>query len=205
LILVLLLCLFACQGDRYGNIRNLTSQGTTVVCFGDSLTEGIGAENGGDYPSLLARQLPYRIVNAGRRGDTSADALSRLDREVLAHDPRLVVVFLGGNDFLRRIPVTETRQNLSEIVRRIQQQGAMVALAGMRLGLFTDEYGSVYRDIAEGQGALLVPEVLKGILSDPQLRSDPIHPNAAGYRLLATRISDAVKPLLAEADRNRQK
>lgn len=79
----------------------------------------------------------------------------------------------------------------------------MVVLVGMRLGLFTDEYGPLYKEMAEKHRALLIPEALKGILSDPRLRSDPIHPNAAGYRLLAKTILDSIKPLLAEADRNR--
>jgi acyl-CoA thioesterase I len=170
-----------------------------VVCFGDSLTEGVGAVKGQDYPSLLARQLSYPVINAGRRGDTTRDALPRLADEVLAHHPRLVIVFLGGKDFLRQIPLGETKKNLEEIIRRIQDEGAIVAIAGMRLGLFTDEYGPVYQELAERHGSLLIDEALKGVLSDPKLRSDPIHPNGAGYGLLAERIAKAVKPLLLPA------
>jgi acyl-CoA thioesterase-1 len=77
----------------------------------------------------------------------------------------------------------------------------MVLLVGMRLGLFTDEYGPLYEEIAEKHGALYIPQVLKGILSDPKLKSDSIHPNGAGYQLMAERILEQVKPLLEEADR----
>jgi acyl-CoA thioesterase-1 len=196
------LILFGCQRDNfYGSIRNLNSLGATVVCLGDSLTEGIGAERGEDYPATLARRLPYPVINAGRSGNTSADALARLEADVLAHNPRLVIVLLGGNDFLQQIPLSQTKTNLEEIVRRIHDQGAMVALVTMRLGLFTDEYGTIYETIAARHGALLIAEALKGILSDPKLRSDPIHPNSAGYRLLAERVFGAIKPLLAAADR----
>ena len=79
----------------------------------------------------------------------------------------------------------------------------MVAIAGMKLGLFTDEYSSIFEETARQSGALYIEQVLKGILSDSSLRSDPIHPNGAGYRLIADRIAEKVKPLLREADRLR--
>lgn len=194
----------ACErSGRFGDIRHLQSKGQNIICFGDSLTEGVGAGDGEDYPSLLARQLPYPVINAGRRGDASADGPSRLDRDVLGRNPRLVIVLFGGNDFLRQVPVSETRKNLEEIVQRIQERGAMVALVGIRLGLFTDEYGPVYEEIAKKHGALYIPEIFKGILSDPRLKSDSIHPNGAGYQLMAERILKQIKPLLEEADRRR--
>ena len=102
---------------------------------------------------------------------------------------------------MRQLAVGETRKNLEEIVGRIQDRGAMVALVGMRLGLFTDEYGPIYREIARKRGALYIPEILKGILSDARLKNDSIHPNSAGYQLMAERILEQVKPLLEEADR----
>ena len=191
------------RSASFSDIRNLQSRGENIICFGDSLTEGVGAGSGEDYPSMLARQIPQPIINTGRRGDTSADGLSRLDQEVLGRNPRLVIVLFGGNDFLRKIPVSETKGNLEEIVKRIHGRGAMVALAGLRLGLFTDEYGPIYEEIARKHGALYIPEVLKGILNDPKLKSDTIHPNGAGYRLIAERIGERVKPLLEEADRKR--
>lgn len=194
--------LSACgRSGNFSDIRNLRSRGVNIICFGDSLTEGVGAGNGEDYPAILARQIPHPIINAGRRGDTSADGLSRLDQDVLGRNPRLVIVLFGGNDFLRQVPVSETKKNLEEIVKRIQERGAMVVLAGMRLGLFTDEYGPIYREIAEKHGAFFIPEILKGILSDPRLKSDSIHPNGAGYQLMAERITKQLKPLLEEADR----
>lgn len=198
------LILSACeQGGSFSDIRNLQSRGENIICFGDSLTEGVGAGNGGGYPSILARQLRVSVVNAGRRGDTSTDGLARLDRDVLGRNPRLVIVLFGGNDFMRQLAVGETRKNLEEIVGRIQDRGAMVALVGMRLGLFTDEYGPIYKEIARKRGALYIPEVLKGILSDARLKSDSIHPNSAGYQLMAERILQQVKPLLEEADRRK--
>ena len=120
----------------------------------------------------------------------------------MSKNPRLVIILLGGNDFLRQQPRVESRKNLAEIVRRVQAQGAMVAVAGMKLGLFTDEFASIYEDTAKEFGALYIPQVMKGILSDSTLKSDPIHPNGAGYRLIAERIAAKIKPLLHHADRS---
>ena len=203
-LLLTALLLTGCErGASFSDIRNLGSRGESVVCFGDSLTEGVGAGSGEDYPSILAREIAQPVINAGRRGDTSADGLARLDREALERNPRLVIVLFGGNDFLRKIPLSETKKNLAAIVKRIHDRGAMAAVAGLRLGLFADEYGPMFREIAEQNGALYIPEVLKGILNDPSLKSDGVHPNGAGYRLMAARIAARVKPLLETADRMR--
>ena len=199
------LLLFACgRGVDYSSVRNLGSPGENVICFGDSLTEGVGAGEEEDYPSILAQHLQQPVINVGRRGDTAAQGLSRLERDVLKRNPRLVIVLFGGNDFLRRVPLSKTSRELEVIVKKIQQQGAMVILVGLKLGLFTDEYGPIYKKIAKKYGALYIPRVLKGILSDPKLKSDSIHPNSAGYRLMAERISKQVRPLLQEADRVRE-
>lgn len=195
--------LFGCARERFSEIRNLHSSGEAIICFGDSLTEGVGAGSGEDYPAVLSRELDRPVINAGVRGDTTASALARTADAVLARNPRLVIVLLGGNDFLRQVPRRITRENLESIVQRIQERGAMVALAGIRLGLFGDPYEVIFRETASKFGALYIPEVTKGIFSDATLRSDPIHPNHAGYRRMAERIGEKIKPLLAESDRLR--
>jgi acyl-CoA thioesterase-1 len=202
--LLIALIFVACRrSEDFSFVRNLDSRGESLICFGDSLTEGVGASRGEDYPSLLAREIARPVLNAGKRGNTSRDGLSRLERDVLEFNPRLVIVLFGGNDFLRRVPLAETRKNLAEIVRRIQERGAMVVLVGMKLGLFTDEYGSEYEEIATEHGALFISDILDGILSDPRLKSDSIHPNRDGYQVMAQRIAKHVGPLLREAERRR--
>lgn len=202
-VVVLAQVFFACGGEDFAKIRNIRSSGQAIICFGDSLTEGVGAGAGEDYPSDLSRQLAMPVLNAGQRGDTTAQALERIADAVLSKNPRLVIVFLGGNDFLRQQPRQETRKNLEEIVRQIQARGAMVAIAGMKLGLFTDEYSAIFEETARQFGALYIPQVMKDILTDSSLKSDPIHPNGAGYLLVAERIAEKVKPLIQEADRLR--
>jgi acyl-CoA thioesterase I len=200
---VLAAAFFSCGGENFDKIHNLGSAGETIVCFGDSLTEGVGASEGEDYPTVLSRRLGVPVLNAGLRGDTTAQALERLADVVLNKNPRLVIILLGGNDFLRRLPLDQTRKNLEDIVRQVQGRGAMVAIAGLKLGLFSDEYGAMFEETAARLGALYIPQILKGILSDSSLRSDPIHPNGAGYRLIADRIAEKIKPLLQRADRLR--
>ena len=154
------LLLSVCGRDHYASIRNLRATGDIIICLGDSLTKGVGAQMGEDYPSVLADRLGRPIVNAGHPGNTTADALTRL-QDVLKQNPRLVIVFLGGNDFLRQVPLQETKRNLEEIIERIQNHGAMVAIVGMKLGLFTDEYGPLFESIAERLGALYIPQLFE--------------------------------------------
>lgn len=198
--LIICVLLAACGGEDFKSIRNLGSPGETIICFGDSLTEGVGAEPTEAYPAILSQRIGRPVLNAGRRGDTSAQALTRLGADVLDKNPRVVIVLLGGNDFLRRVPLSETETHLGEIVRQIHERGAIVVLAGMRLGLFTDEYASMYEKLARRTGAFYLPEVMKDILSNSKLKSDPIHPNAAGYRMLGERIAEQLMPLLRAAD-----
>ena len=181
---------------RTPQITNLDSRGTAVVAFGDSLTAGYGAAAGEDYPARLSALLGKPIVNAGVSGDTTESALARVDADVVAQSPRLVIVGLGGNDFLRQAPIASTEANLREIVRRIQRGGAMVVLLGFRFPSLGGSYEKMYERVADEEHCLLIPDLLDGILSDPALKSDEIHPNAKGYQLMAERVKRPVEKLL---------
>ncbi|MFH1360513.1 MAG: GDSL-type esterase/lipase family protein [Candidatus Omnitrophota bacterium] len=178
------------------SILNQNSKGKNIICFGDSLTEGVGAEPQDSYPSVLERLLDQKVINAGRRGDTTRDALKRLKQDVLNRDPRLVIVEFGANDFFQRIPKRETFTNLEKIITDIHHQGAMVALVTVKIGLLSDEYLYDFRKIAKKHKALLIPQVMKRILDNPQLKNDGIHPNKEGYQLIAERVVEKIKPLL---------
>ena len=137
------------------------------------------------------------MINAGRAGETTAEALARLDREVLEKDPLIVIVELGGNDFLQQVPREQTFANLDRIVERIQERGSMVVLVGVTSALlWGDTADAEFRRIARTRRAAFVPNILAGILDDSSLKSDGIHPNDAGYEKIARRIYEAVKPLL---------
>jgi lysophospholipase L1-like esterase len=172
-------------------ITNYPSGGKTVVAFGDSLVEGVGATAGNDFPSLLSKMIGQPIVNMGVSGNTSADGLARVE-EVNAQDPKVVLVLFGGNDFLRKVPIAETFKNIDEIVARLEAGGAVVVLLGVKGGILTDQYADHFEAIAKARGALYVPNVLAGLLGHNDLMSDGIHPNDAGYK----KIADKIYPIL---------
>lgn len=177
-------------------VKNRDSRGTNIIAFGDSLTAGYGAGEGEDYPARLAQRVDVTIINAGVSGDTTESALARIDADVLARDPRIVVVGLGGNDFLRQVPIATTEANLRTIVQKIQGAGAMVVLLGFRFPSFNANYEDMYERVADEEGCLLVPDVLDGILSDPALKSDEIHPNGKGYDVMADRVEEPLKRVM---------
>lgn len=170
--------------------------GETVIAFGDSLVAGVGASTGRDIVSLLSARVGVTIVNAGRSGDTTGSALARLDSAVLSRRPRVVIILLGGNDVLRRVPQAETFANLGAIVHRIRARGAAVILAGLSFGVFSDAYGDGYEDLARRTSSGLVPDILAGILGHPDLMADQIHPNERGYKIMADRIEPVLRDLL---------
>ncbi len=187
----------------FRRVANLDAPGETVVFLGDSITKGYGLSEAEAFPALVAATLGVPHVNAGVSGDTTAAGLARLDTDVLAHQPRLTVVELGGNDYLRRVPAAETLGNLDAIVTRLIDAGGMVAILHVGVGIAGDPHLQGFRETAARHGALFVPDILQGILSDPALKLDPIHPNARGQRRIADRVAERLRPLLNEADRRR--
>jgi len=167
-----------------------------VVAFGDSLTAGRGAEGAeNSYPAALSSLLGRSVENMGVDGDTVARAYERLEK-VLERSPSIVVVLLGGNDMLRRMDLDESFSLLETIIRRIQEEGALVFVAGLEGLPLLAPVGKRYFEAAKNTGSVLVPDVLKDILGKPELMADGIHPNAAGYRTMAERISKAMAPYL---------
>ena len=193
-ILVLPILLIGCS--KAPEVKNLDSRGSSIICLGDSLTSGVGAEPGQDYPSLLSGYLGRKVINAGVNGDTTRDALKRIKKDVLEQDPQMVIVILGGNDFFQKLPQEETFQNLEKIVDLVQSGGAAVTLAEVKTGLLNNPYLSGFKNLARQKKTLLIPDILKGLIGNPDLMSDTIHPNARGYAVMAQRIYAGIKPYL---------
>jgi len=195
----LILAVWTLLPSRQKEIRNIETPGRSVVCLGDSLTAGNGANPGEDIASRLGAALGRAVVNAGVSGDTTAAALARVGTDVLVHRPGIVVVCLGGNDFLRGVPVETASENLGAIVRAIHQSGAMVVLGGFSFPSLAGDWAGMYARVAEREGCLLVPDLLAGIVRKPDLMSDSIHPNAAGYAVLAGRLEKPLRDLMQRA------
>ncbi len=177
-------------------IQNLDSQGENIICFGDSITYGVGAEKGKDYPSFLQKLLKTEVINVGVPGDTTEGALRRLDKDILEKDPYLVIVELGGNDFLRRIAKEKTLKNLEKIILKIQERGAIVAVCDISCGFSMSGYRRDFKKLAGKTGSIFIPRVLEDILTDPSLKYDNIHPNSEGYETIAFKIYKTIRPYL---------
>jgi lysophospholipase L1-like esterase len=177
-------------------IKNTDATGRNIICFGDSLSFGTGASEGNDYPSRLAARIDLPVINAGVPGDTAAEALERLDRDVLSRSPRMVLLTLGGNDLKNGVPREKAFADLRAVVKRIQEAGALVVIGGVDIPFYGRGYGEAYEDLAEETGSVLVPNVYRGILGEPGRMSDRIHPNDKGYAVMARHFHDAIEPYL---------
>ena len=176
-------------------VTNQVSSGTTIVAVGDSLVAGVGATQGNDFVSVLSKRIAEPIVNLGRSGDTTEDVLLRMD-EVLEQDPKVVLVLVGGNDYLKNIPRVETFANLEQIIQTIQDSGSAVLLLGVRGGILRDEYKSEFSALADKYNTGYVSNVLEDTLGRRELMSDLIHPNDAGYKIIADRVQPELELLL---------
>jgi len=167
------------------------STGSSVLAFGDSVTYGTGAGKGEDWPTLLAEKTGWQIHNAGIPGDTAQNGKGRLQELLDAHAPKLVIVEIGGNDFLRRRAPAAVKEDLREIIRQARQAGAQVVLVAVpELSLLAAVAGRpsdspIYAELAEEEKLPLISDVFSDILAQPELCADKIHPNAAGYRQMA--------------------
>ncbi len=166
-----------------------------IVCFGDSLTYGTGAGNGMDYPSQLSKMIGRTVINAGVSGDTTASAMQRLERDVLFKAPDAVLITLGGNDLKNGVARDRAFENLRMIVNSIQNTGAKVIIGGIKFPIRDRGFGSAYQKLAGDTGAILIPNIFEGIMGNRKLMSDPIHPNDAGYKIIAERFYEALLQL----------
>ena len=167
--------------------------GSTVLALGDSLTYGTGASAETSYPTVLAELTGWNVVNAGVPGDTSAQALARLPALLAEHHPKLVIVSIGGNDFLRKLPESDTRANVHAACKLALESGAQVLLVAVpratvaaALGQMTDH--ALYAEVAKDLNIPLQREGWGEVLAQAELRSDQVHANAKGYAQFARSV-----------------
>ncbi len=162
--------------------------GASIVFLGDSLTYGTGAGPGQDIPSQLAKELHFQVENAGIPGNTTEDGLNRIN-EVLDRHVDLLIIGLGGNDFLRQVPLATTKYNLIQMIHIAKARGIKVMLMAIpKPSLGAAAFGAlsdhpIYEEIAQEEHIGLAKDVFTGALSDNATKSDQIHPNAKGYTL----------------------
>lgn len=188
----------------------LAQDNFTVVFLGDSLTEGLGLEDGEAFPDLIEDKLAadgmnhVRVINAGISGSTSASGLSRLQWYIRSR-PDLLVLSLGANDGLRGLSIEDMKANLAETIEFAQDNGVDVVITGMlvppNMGPeYADAFAAVFPDLAAEYDIPLMPFLLQDVAAVPELnQADGIHPNVAGSQIVADNVYNFLKPLLPES------
>jgi lysophospholipase L1-like esterase len=184
-----ILLLFGC--DSGPAIKPL-NQESVVLAFGDSLTHGTGASKGQSYPDVLSELLGRQVINVGIPGEISAAGLKRLPAVLEEYNPTLVILCHGGNDFLRKLNQANTSSNLDAMITLIHSSGADVVLVGVPKFGFGLQVPELYSQIADHYSIPLQKEILVDLLSDNSMKSDAIHFNATGYRLMAEAIYELI-------------
>ena len=196
--------------DRSQAVAVLPAERPVVLFLGTSLTAGLGLEAEEAYPALIQRRideagLPFRAVNAGVSGETSAGGLRHIDW-LLRESVAVLVIELGANDGLRGLDTDQLRSNLREIIERTRaaHPDARIVIGGMaappNLGTsYTRAFREVFVELADEYGAVLIPFLLDGVGGVPQLnQADGIHPTAEGQQLIAESVWVVLEPVLTE-------
>jgi acyl-CoA thioesterase-1 len=166
-----------------------------VLAFGDSLTEGVGAGEAETYPAVLQSLIRRSVINDGVSGEVTEQGLERLPASLDAHQPRLLVLCLGGNDLLRNLDRAIAEANLRRMIQLARARGIAVVLIAVPEPRLLGGVAEFYPRIAKDLQVPIEDQALLDVLKSNGLKSDPIHPNAAGYR----RMAEAVATLLREA------
>jgi lysophospholipase L1-like esterase len=164
-----------------------------IVAFGDSLTYGTGAAESESYPAVLAQLIGRRVVRAGVPGEVTAQGLTRVPQVIEEHRPALMIVCLGGNDMLRKVDEAQVKKNLGEIIRAIRSRGIAVVLVGVPKPALITSAPAFYGELAKEFGIPYEGKVVTDVMYQSELKADPIHPNAKGYRRMAEAIAELLK------------
>ncbi len=192
LLSFLLLWLTACGESE--KVFTPLSQDAVILAFGDSLTYGKGAKRSESYPAVLQRLTGRQVINEGISGEVSQVGLKRLPALLDQHNPKLLILIHGGNDILRKIPAAKTVSNLKQMIAAAKQRNIDVVMLGVPdLGLFALESADIYQQVAEAENVPVDLETLPDILGSLSLKADAVHPNAAGYKVMAEAIHEFLR------------
>nr|WP_283165821.1 GDSL-type esterase/lipase family protein [Shewanella litorisediminis] len=183
-VLFVLLFLSACGGPQLPFLGN----NARILAFGDSLTFGVGAREGMDYPAHLARLCGCEVINAGVSGETTAQGLTRIGELLDETQPDLLILMEGGNDILRNQDKAQLKRNLEAMIREAQgRQVPVLLIAVPDRKVFLSPL-PLYQELAEQFSLPLLEDTLPQLLSQSAMKSDTVHLNDAGYQLLAEEI-----------------
>jgi len=192
IILCNMICLVSCS-EKLPKLSPLGSDGT-ILAFGDSLTFGTGANNTTQsYPTILAKLTGLTVINKGIPGEVSQQGLARLGKILKETQPDLVILCHGGNDIIRKLGREQLKNNLSQMITLIQGSGAEVVLIGVPNFSLMLNIPAFYSELALKYNIPIDLEILPKLESSPKMKSDQIHPNANGYKLMAEKIYSLLK------------
>ena len=191
LLFVATLLLAAACGSK--NKVDKLDAGATVLAFGDSLTFGTGATPSESYPAVLERSIGRKVVNAGVPGETSAQGLERLPATLDEVNPKLLILCHGGNDFLRRLDDAQAAANVKAMIQLARGRGIPVVLMATPKPGLPPAVPTFYGEIATELKVPFEDSVLRSVLLDNALKSDMVHPNAAGYARIAAAVEKVLK------------
>jgi acyl-CoA thioesterase I len=165
-----------------------------ILAFGDSLTHGTGATENDSYPLVLASLINRKVIRAGVPGETTAEGLRRLPETLDEHKPKLMILCLGGNDFLRKLNDQQAENNLRDMIKLTRARGISVALIGVpKPAIFGGDSAEFYRKLAQEFNLPIESDILGDVLHKNELKSDAFHPNAKGYRVVAEAVAALLK------------
>lgn len=191
-IVLLFAAALAGCGDKAPKLPRLSGT-DIIVAFGDSLTFGTGAQEQESYPAVLAQLIGRPVIRAGVPGEVTAQGLQRLPEVIDEHQPRLMIVCLGGNDMLRKVSVAEIKSNLRQILKTIKDRGVAVALIGVPQPALITSAPEFYAELAKEFDIPYEGKIVTSVLYSPDMKADPIHPNAKGYRRMAEAIAELLR------------
>lgn len=190
-IKLIVVCLFfvGCSKPEIGQIDSKSK----ILAFGDSITAGYGVSGDKSYPSVLESLIGCSVLNSGVSGEATAEGLKRLPGQLKKHNPDLVILCLGGNDMLGKYPLPQVKSNLKTMIELIKADGCDVILVGVPKPGLLLSVPDLYEELSDDFEIPYEGDVLTDVLSKRSLKSDHIHPNEKGYRLIAERLSALIK------------
>ncbi len=183
-------------------------ENSRILFFGDSITAGYGLDTEQAFPALIqdkidSKDLKYRVINAGQSGETSAGGVRRVDW-ILQQQPDIFFLELGGNDGLRGVDPNNTKENLQEIINKVNTKypDTKIVLAGMQappnMGeSYAQQFKNIFYELADENDVVFMPFVLEDVAGDPSLNQpDGIHPTADGHEIIARNVWNVLEPIL---------
>jgi len=194
IIFILLFLFFWTTQNKQSTTVSILSQNDTILALGDSLTYGYNAHIDESYPSILSQLSKYKVINAGINGETSAQGLRRLPKLLEEEHIKLILLCFGGNDIIQHLSMSQLKENLKTMIHMAKEKDIKVLLISVpNFTLFGLSPLELYEEVADETDVPLASSVLADILSQPSLKSDQIHPNALGYKMMGEKIYEKLK------------